>query len=256
MANNAWKLKLPQEEWSLYYASLAPGAKAFSPVQNLNRKLSEGFSLAADDRGDVTACFLSSKLFAMYSRDNGETFTASMEPNPVWDPCECCTTSAAYGADGRLAVLYREKTDNEREIYVGIWDQGGGIKPVRRRVSGSSWKINGCPMTSFAISRAGAGYVAAWPTKGRVYFARLDKDGAIQPPGEVQTPGKCGMHEGLLALGASDGATLVTWKASNILGWQLYDANNQPLGEPGSVSSQGNGAAGVMLPDGRFLLFP
>ena len=28
MANNAWKLKLPKEEWSLYYASLAPGAKA------------------------------------------------------------------------------------------------------------------------------------------------------------------------------------------------------------------------------------
>src|SRR5262249_53680132 len=27
MGNNAWKLKLPQEEWSLYYASLAPGAQ-------------------------------------------------------------------------------------------------------------------------------------------------------------------------------------------------------------------------------------
>lgn len=29
MGNNAWKLKLPQDEWALYYASLAPGAKAF-----------------------------------------------------------------------------------------------------------------------------------------------------------------------------------------------------------------------------------
>jgi len=26
MGNNAWKLKLPQEEWALYYAALAPGA--------------------------------------------------------------------------------------------------------------------------------------------------------------------------------------------------------------------------------------
>src|SRR6266542_520433 len=48
MSNNAWKLKLPEEEWGLYYASLAPGAKTFSPVRNLNRKPSEGFSLAAD----------------------------------------------------------------------------------------------------------------------------------------------------------------------------------------------------------------
>lgn len=96
MANNAWKLKLPKEEWSLYYASLAPGAKTFSSMRNLNRTPSEGFSLAADGRGLVTACFLSSKLFAMTSRDTGETFTASAEINPAWNPCDCCTTSAAY----------------------------------------------------------------------------------------------------------------------------------------------------------------
>src|SRR5262245_36203841 len=42
MSNNAWKLKLPEAEWSLHYASLAPGAKAFSPVRNLNRRPSEG----------------------------------------------------------------------------------------------------------------------------------------------------------------------------------------------------------------------
>src|SRR5216117_4202323 len=109
MSNNAWKLKLPEEEWGFYCASLASGAKAFSPVRNLNRKPSEGFSLAADERGNVSACFLSGKLFAMVSRDNGETFSASEEPNPAWDPCNCCTTAAAYGADGNLAVLYPEE---------------------------------------------------------------------------------------------------------------------------------------------------
>src|SRR6266540_5881037 len=67
MSNNAWKLKLPEEEWGFYYASLAPGAKAFSPVRNLNRKPSEGFSIAADERGDVAACFLSGKRYAMIS---------------------------------------------------------------------------------------------------------------------------------------------------------------------------------------------
>jgi hypothetical protein len=46
MSNNAWQLKLPQEEWGLYFASLAPGARAFSPLRNLNHKPSEGFALA------------------------------------------------------------------------------------------------------------------------------------------------------------------------------------------------------------------
>jgi hypothetical protein len=256
MANNAWKLKLPQEDWGLYYASLAPGAKAFSPVRNLNRKPSEGFSIAANEIGAVSAWFLSGKLYTMDSRDNGETFTASAEPNPAWNPCECCTTSVAYGADGRLAVLYREKTDNERDMFVVILDQFGPTKPVRNLVSGTPWKIDGCPMTYFTISGAETGYVAAWPTKGHVYFARLDKDGTVLPPGEIRTPGTSGMRNGLLALTATDGVTLVAWKHDNVLGWQLYDVKGQPQGEPGSVNSPGGGAAGVALSDGRFLVFP
>jgi len=256
MANNAWQLKMPKEDWALYYASLAPGAKAFSPVRNLNRKSSEGFSLAADERGAVTAWFLSDKLYIMESRDNGETFTASREPDPLWDPCDCCTTSSTYGADGRLAVLYREKTDNERDMYVAVMDQTGAVKPVRNRISGTLWNIPACPMTYFTINRAGAGYVAAWPTKGQVYFARLDRDGRVLPPGEIKTPGRSGMRNGLLALSAPDGTTLVAWKNMDVLGWQLYDANGQPQGGPGSANSQGGGAAGVMLGDGRFLVFP
>src|SRR5947207_473347 len=110
MSNNAWKLKLPEEEWGFYYANLAPGEKAFTPTRNVNRKPSEGFSLAADGRGNVSASFLSGKLYTMISRDNGQTFGEYAEPNPAWDPCDCCTTAAAYGADGKLALLYREET--------------------------------------------------------------------------------------------------------------------------------------------------
>src|SRR5262249_47894139 len=71
MSNNAWKLKLPEVEWGFYYASLSPGANAFTPTRNVNRKPSEGFSLAADERGNVSASFLSGKLFTMVSHDNG-----------------------------------------------------------------------------------------------------------------------------------------------------------------------------------------
>jgi hypothetical protein len=256
MANNAWKLKLPQEEWSLYYSSLAPGEKLFSPVRNLNRKPSEGFSLSADERGRVTAAFLSDKLYVMNSRDNGETFADAAELKPGWDPCNCCTTSIAYGLDGRLALLYREEANNERDMFVALWDQNRAVQPLRTRVSTTSWKIEGCPMTYFAVGRAPSGYVAAWPTRGQVYFARLDKDGAMLPPGEIKTPGTTGMRMDVLALAASDGAILIAWKNKDVLGWQLYDATGQPAGEPGSAASPGHGAAGVAIPNGKFILFP
>jgi hypothetical protein len=64
------------------------------------------------------------------------------------------------------------------------------------------------------------------------------------------------MRTGLLALSATDGATLVAWKNNNVLGWQLYDAKGQTKGNPGSETSPGNGAAGVVLQDGNFILFP
>ena len=83
-------------------------------------------SLAADDKGNVTACWLSDKLYANVSRDNGETFGPNVEIDPRFNPCNCCTTSAAYGEDGRLAVLYREETNNERDMYLVLWDQARG----------------------------------------------------------------------------------------------------------------------------------
>jgi hypothetical protein len=254
MSTNAWKLKLPQEEWGFYYASLEPGAQAFSPVQNLNRKPSEGFSLAADDKGNVTACWLSDKLYANVSRDNGKTFGPYAEIDPVYNPCNCCTTSATYGEDGNLAVLYREETNNERDMYVVLWDQDRG-QASRIRVSSTLWKIDACPMSYYAISRNQAGFVAVWPTKNQIYFARLDSKGALLPPSEIKTPGRSGMRTGMLALTSPDGSTLVTWKNDDQMGWQLYDAGGRPSGSPGSAKSSGNGVAGVVSKDGHFILF-
>ncbi len=78
-------------------------------------------------------------------------------------------------------------------------------------------------MTYFVIGPAPSGYIAAWPTKGQVYFARLNADGRVLPAGEIETPGTSGMRSGLLASPDSEGWSLIGWKHKDVLGWQLYN---------------------------------
>jgi hypothetical protein len=254
MSTNAWKLKRPEEDWGFYYASIDPDARAFSPVRNINRKPSEGFSLAADAKGNVTACWLSGKLYANVSHDSGKTFAHYEEINPVFDPCDCCNTVAEYGADGKLAVLYREETNNERDMHVVLWDQDRG-QVTRTRISSTSWKVDACPMSYYAISRDRAGFLAVWPTRGEVYFSRLDSAGNPSPKAEIKTPGRAGMRTGMLGLCGRDGSILVAWKKDGQLGWQVYDAGGRPSGSAGSAPSPGGGVAGVVDRNGDFTLF-
>lgn len=253
MSTNNWKLKLAGVVEGLGFATLAPGARAFAPVRSLNGQPSEGFSLAADGSGNVVATWLANKLYANYSRDGGRTFTPNAEINPSYDPCNCCTTRAVYGPDGSLAVLYREKTDDKRDMYVVILKKDG--QRLRTRISSTLWEVNACPMTYFGISPTQNGYVAAWPTKGEIYFTRLDRNGRVMPPGEIKTPGRTGTRTGLLALEAPDGKALIAWKHKGEFSWQLYSREGRPEGSSSSIPSKGAGVAGVVDKSGKFILF-
>jgi hypothetical protein len=253
MITNNWQTKLPGVPEGFIYATLAPGATAFTPIRSLNRQPSEGFSLAADGKGDVAASWLAGRLFSNFSRDGGRTFTPNAEINKAYLPCECCTTSTVYGADGDFVLLYRERTNNERDMYVIVMKKDG--RQSRTRIRSTLWQIDACPMTYFMISAVPEGYVAAWPTKGDIYFARLDRNGNVLPPGEIKTSGHSSMRSGVVALGAPNGESLVAWKHEDELGWQLYDREGRPEGAAGTVKSPGKGAAGAVDQSGRFILF-
>jgi hypothetical protein len=255
MSTNNWKMKLAGVPDGLLFATLQPGARAFTPVRSLNGQPSEGFSLAADGHGNgnVVATWLANKLYVNFSRDGGATFTANAELNKSYDPCDCCTTRAVYGADGSLAVLYREKSNDERDMYVVIVKKDG--RQLRTRISSTLWKVNACPMSYYSLSATEDGYVAAWPTKGEIYFSRLDRDGKVVAPGEIRVPGRTGMRTGLIALGAPDREALVAWKDKGQLNWQLYSHDGRPEGGPGSAPSSGKGTAGLVDSGGRFVLF-
>ena len=96
---------------------------------------------------------------------------------------------------------------------------------------------------------------AVWPTKGQIYFARLDGKGALQSPKEIKTSGVTGMRTGMVALSAPDGDTLVAWKKDGQLSWQHYDQRGRPSGSLANAKSAGAGVAGVRVKNGGFVLF-
>ena len=253
MSTNAWKLKLPQEEWGFFYASLDPGAAAFSPVRNINHKPSEGFSLAADDKGNVTACWLSDKLYANVSHDNGETFAPFVEIDTPYNPCNCCTTSAAYGEDGRLAVLYREETNNERDMYLVLWDQDRG-QVVADAGQPHLVEDRRVPHELLHdLSRAG-GIRGGLADQGANLFRSTGRPRRTVAAGGNQDAREVRHADRHARLECPRREHAVAWKNDDQIGWQLYGQQASPW-EPGSAKSSGNGVAGVVGKDGRFILF-
>jgi hypothetical protein len=253
MGNNAWKLKLPQDQWGMYMAVLPPKATTFQPTRALNGMPSEGFSIAAGPNGDVTVGWLSGKLYWKHSRDDGKTFSPNQEIDPNYLPCPCCTTSITYGKDGTLAMIYREATGDRRDIHLVLSRDG---KHTRTKISQTTWNIDKCPMTYFKIAPAGDGYVAAWPTRGQACFARITRDGKLWKPGEIHVGGKTGMRSSVFALAGADNTTLVAWKNDDTLHWKIFDDQGKQIGEEGTHPGAGPQAGGVVDKSGNYILFP
>ena len=159
-----------------------------------------------------------------------------------------------YGPDGKLALLYREETENNRDIYIAL--QGVDGKWARQRVSQTGWQITGCPMTYFSVTPLRDGYLAAWPTKGEIDWAKLDADGKVLAPGEIKTVGRNGMRTGLTAVEGAGGTVLINWNDGSRLGWQIFGSDGKQIGETGASDTKGKGAAAVAAADGSFIVFP
>ena len=253
MGNNGWKFKLPADQQGMFLATLEPGAKEFAPMTHLVELPSEGFSIVAGKGPSVTAAYLRGKLYWKHSTDDGKTFSPDSEINKDYLPCSCCTTSLVVGRDGTLAVLYREATDNRRDIYAVLSKDG---KESRVRISQTLWEINACPMTYFRIMPAGDGFVAAWPTRGEVYFARFSSTGKLWEPGEIKVGGKTAMRSSVFALAGANDTTLVAWKSDDKLHWRIFDATGKPIGQEAESPGPGSQAGGVVDKQGGYVLFP
>ncbi len=259
----------------LLYARSKADRSAFEPERNLMLRTSAldgGGTLAADADGHVAVAWhgqtdddsalgeAGRRIWVARSADDGATFAP--ETAPFADPtgaCGCCGTRALADRRGTFYLLYRSATrEVDRDLYLlTSRDHGQTARGTRL----DRWKVTTCPMSTAALAEAPGAVVAAWETRGQVYFSRIDPESLapskpIAPPGEAprKHPAVAVNDRGEILLAWAEGTG---WQRGGSLAWQVFDRDGRPTAEPGRVEggipTWGSPAA-VARPDGSFLI--
>jgi RNA polymerase sigma factor (sigma-70 family) len=264
--------KAPGGGTPMLYARLNDAGTAFEPQRNLLRSagvLDGGGSVAADAAGNVHVFWHSPapgkrgednrRVWVASSTDEGRTFAparaATAEPTGA---CGCCGMRAFATSKGALYALYRGAKDvTKRDMYLlSSADRGKSFGALNLH----AWTIGTCPMSSEAFAEApGGNVVAAWDTKGQVYFARIDLEADKLPsPVAAPGPGRERKHPAL-AVNAK-GETLLAWTEGmgwargGTVVWQVFDKNGTPTAERGHAAGVPvwSLVAAFVRPDGCF----
>lgn len=223
------------------YTRSTDGGKTFSAPQRLNAMGTTDASefvhgglthahvfgtLAVDGKGAVYALWIdtrdmakstdSGKVFMAVSRDDGKTFEKDREILPA-DVCPCCQLTAFVDAAGKLYVGSRQVDQKYRDSTVTVSSDGGRTFAARRRVVGTRWEIEGCPLKPTSIVARGKQVIAAYYTgaenPGGAYIVRSSDGGATWSKPMLAHPGAVTSDAPTLAL-AGD-TVHVFWHAKN-----------------------------------------
>jgi len=176
----------------MLYARLNDEGLAFEPerdVMTFSSGLDGGGSVAADPDGNVYVAWhghateaaeseADRAVFLAISTNEGQAFAREQKVNPEpTGACGCCGLKAFAGADRNLYLLYRAaRGGTERDAILLASNDNGKIF---RSVYDHPWKLTTCPMSSAWLGADGAKRtVAAWETKGQVWFTMLDSHSA------------------------------------------------------------------------------
>jgi hypothetical protein len=237
----------------MLYARSLPDSRGFEPQRNLMTRtsvLDGGGTLAADREGNVYVAWhgksedapegeTGRRMWLARSTDDGATFEREV---PMLDQatgaCGCCGTRAMADHLGNVFALYRAATQGvERDIYfLTSSDKGAHFRVALTH----PWQTKTCPMSSASLAEGPTGVVAAWETNGQVYFAHLDS-GSAKSSNPIAPRGGKGNRKLPAVAVASNGETILVWaedtgwQKGGSLAWQVFNADGQPIDEPGRL---------------------
>jgi hypothetical protein len=259
----------------MLYARSDAGRSAFEPQRNLMTRTSAldgGGTVAADGAGNVYVAWharsedapageVGRRVWVARSADDGASF-APEEPAPdePTGACGCCGTRALAGDGGTFYMLYRAARDGVGRDMVLLTSRDRGAH--FRGATLHPWKLDGCPMSLPALARAGRGVLAAWETKGQVYFATIDPEtGRWSPP--ASPPGGRGDRKLPVVAANARGEAILAWaegtgwQRGGDLAWQVFDRDGRPTDRRGRVEGGipvWSLPAVVARPDGGFTI--
>jgi hypothetical protein len=244
--------KGPKGALPMLYARLHDTGTAFEPQRNIIQSafgLDGGGSVAADESGNVYVAWHAPtpggtgedqrRVWIAHSSDAGQSFSrekaAYSQPTGA---CGCCGLRTFADTKGSVYLLYRSATEQvHRDMNLlistdhGAQFQGEDISP---------WEIGGCPMSAAAFAESGSGVLAAWETKGQVYYTRIDpQTGKRAQP--VGAPGSSRGRKYPAVAGNAKGETILVWtegmgwNRGGSLAWQVYDQTGKPTSEKGTA---------------------
>ncbi len=234
--------------------------------------LDGGGTVAADREGNVYVAWhgrtedagpgeAHRRMWVARSPDEGATFAAE-EPafaTPT-GACGCCGTRSLADREGAIYLLYRAAGEGvDRDMYlIRSGDRGAHFNGVPL----DRWRAQVCPMSSAALADSDAGVLAAWETKGQVYFSRLDPR-THRPSPPVAPAGGTGNRKHPAVAANARGETILVWtegtgwQKGGSLAWQVFDRDGRPAGAVGRIDGGvpvWGLAAVVARPDGGFVI--
>lgn len=255
----------------MLYSRLNDSGTAFEPQRDLltwTEGLDGGGAIAADGSGTVFVAWHATgerpgednrAVYVTKSVDDGRTFAREKRATaaPV-GACGCCGMRMLVDRSGALHILYRAatRTIHRDATWLTITADGATPPPVTVH----AWKLNACPMSTFALAETGEGVLAAWQTEGNIYSGVLNpKTRAVSAPAAVA--GSETRRLPSLAVNAAGDRLLAwtertAWARGGTLAWQLTDRRGKILAAEsgaGPVPVWGLVAAAAM-PDGSFVV--
>lgn len=173
-------------------------------------------------------------LFGAISRDSGATWSKNQlifkgEQNGI---CDCCKPSVTIDKNGQLHVMFRNKLNGARNLYLISSKDDGQHFSTAQKLGSGDFMINGCPMDGGDISVNESGNVTTvWRRQTEIFKAE---------PGKQETRIGLGTTPTVLTTPKGD---IVAWHQSGSIYLQRPDGRQIQLGQgqyPRLVSSNGN----------------
>jgi len=256
----------------MLYSRLDDAGSRFEPQRDLltwTEGLDGGGAIAADLAGRVMVAWHATgkapgedhrAVYVTTSSNDGRTFAREKPATaaPI-GACGCCGMRALIDRSGSLQMLYRAATQKVQRDTTWLTLPHTNAAPPP--VTVHPWKLEACPMSTFAMTETPDGILAAWQTEEQIYSAVLDpKTRAVSTPVAATGAGSKRRHPSLAVNAAGDRLLAWTegtgWARGGTLAWEITDRRGRVLASrsgAGPVPVWGLIAA-LALADGSFAI--